>query len=76
MARRVDAEEILYVQGYNGEQTAAALSRFADRIEMPALNELLRVDRCSLYQNGRQVAIAYLRGDAQCSESRKKVGRE
>jgi hypothetical protein len=69
VARRVDAEEILYVQGYNGEQTAAVLSRFVDRIEMPALDELLRVDRQSLYQNGRQVAIACLRGDAYGSRS-------
>jgi hypothetical protein len=76
ITRRIDAEEILCVQGYNGEQTAAVLSRFVDRIDMPVLDELLRVDRRSLYQNGRQVAIAYMRGDMQRCGSTKNVSHE
>jgi hypothetical protein len=62
LARRIDAEEVLCVQAYTGEQTAAVLSRFVDRIAMPVLDELLSVERPSLYQNGRQVALACLAG--------------
>jgi len=64
LARRLDAEEILCFQAYNAEQTAATLNQFIDRIEAPAIQELFRTDRPSLYTNDRQIAIAYLCGDA------------
>jgi hypothetical protein len=62
LTQRIGAEEILCFLAFDGEQTAAVLSRFQDRIERPDFESLMDMSRPSLYSNGRQVAIAYLRG--------------
>jgi len=62
LTRRLNADEILCVLAYDGEQTAAVLKRYLDRIEVPDLDCLV-AERPSIYPNGRQIAIVNLRGD-------------
>ncbi len=65
LVRRIDnANEVLCVKAYDGEQTAAAVAKFKDRLPLPDLGGFLREDRPSLYANGRQVAIAVFPGFA------------
>lgn len=61
-ARRLNADEILCVLAYDAELTAAALRPFVDRIERADIASL-SAERPSVYSNGRQIALAYLRGD-------------
>jgi hypothetical protein len=62
LCRRVDGDELLWLLGWTGRQTGRALERFAERIVAPDFSAL-EGDEGSLYGNGRQIALATLRGD-------------
>lgn len=59
--KRVDADEVLFVVPWNGEQLWRALEPFGDRFE-GTLEELPHA-LDSLFANGRQVAVLTMRGD-------------
>jgi hypothetical protein len=62
-AQRIGAEEILHVLAWDGQQTAAALARFRDRIAVPDFTQFDCMTD-SVLANGRQVVVLSLRGDA------------
>ena len=60
--QRTDADEILYIQAWDGTQTKRILSRHANRIGKINLNELNETKN-SLFENQRQVYNITFRGD-------------
>jgi hypothetical protein len=61
-ARRLDAEEILWMLAWDGRQTRTVLAPFANRIEAPDFAQFECLDG-SVFENGRQVCVVSLRGD-------------
>jgi len=59
--RRVDADEMLWMLAWDGDQTRRALEPYLDRIIEPDL-DLLTQSGPSLFPNGRQVCVLRLRG--------------
>jgi hypothetical protein len=63
LTKRMDADEILCLLAWDGKQTANALVPFRDRIVLPDFAQFDEIDD-SVFDNGRQVAVVTLRGDA------------
>ena len=63
LTKRVDADEILCMLAWNGVQVADALAPYRDRIAEPDFALFERSDE-SVFDNGRQVIVMALRGDA------------
>lgn len=62
ICQRVDASEYMCLLAWSGDQTAAALRRFSDRIIKPDFS-IFEDTRASLFSNGRQIILVTLRGD-------------
>ena len=62
LCKRIDAEEILCMLAWSGEQVAAVLKKFIDRIDDKGLS-LLEGDGGSPFANGRHVVLLTLAGD-------------
>lgn len=62
MTRRVDADEILCVLAWNGENLVNALRRFSHRIISPDFSIFSSTGE-SVFDNGRHVCLVELRGD-------------
>lgn len=62
MTRRVDADEILCVLAWNGENLVNALRRFSHRIISPDFSIFSSIGE-SVFDNGRQVCLVEFRGD-------------
>jgi hypothetical protein len=58
--KRLDADEILCLLAWDGEQVRHTLGKYVDYIEAPDLGVLLK-DCPSLFANGRQVCMVSLR---------------
>lgn len=60
--KRLDADEVLCMLAWDGQQVKLALTQYANRIEQPDCEILLRTVP-SLFSNKRQVCMVRLRGD-------------
>lgn len=63
LTRRIDADEVLCLLAWDGEQTSRVLARFSDRIDRPNFSVFSQVGD-SVYPNNWQVSLLRLFGSA------------
>lgn len=63
MTRRVDADEFLCMLAWNGVQLRSVLEKYVDRIQCPDFS-IFDENADSVFQNGRQVCVVTMTGDA------------
>ena len=62
MTKRIDADEVLCMLAWNGEQVALVLRKFADRIDGYGESEIVQNTQ-SVFPNRRQVTLVTIRGN-------------